>query len=185
MFAVSSERTRKIERRTSGAFARRSIARTRRAARRRRRRADRPRRRPAVGLAPDDRVDERHQPAGHRDRAGEVVAAVRVLVPRLRHEAQREHERRDADGTLTKKIHGHEKYCVSAPPRMSPTAEPPIAIAAHTPSALGALGAFGEGRRDDRERGGGDERRAEALERTGADQHALARRRGRRAARRP
>jgi hypothetical protein len=34
-----------------------------------------------------------------------------------------------------KKIHGHEKYCVKAPPRIRPTAEPPIAIAAHTASA--------------------------------------------------
>ena len=39
-------------------------------------------------------------------------------------------------GTLTKKIHGQEKYCVSTPPRTRPTAEPPIAIAAQTPSAF-------------------------------------------------
>ena len=39
-------------------------------------------------------------------------------------------------GTLTKKIHGQEKDCVSTPPRIRPTAEPPIAIAAQTPSAL-------------------------------------------------
>ena len=38
-------------------------------------------------------------------------------------------------GTLTKKIHGQEKYWVSTPPRTRPTAEPPIAIAAQTPSA--------------------------------------------------
>jgi hypothetical protein len=39
-------------------------------------------------------------------------------------------------GTLMKKIHGHEKACVIAPPRTRPTALPPIAIAAHTPSAF-------------------------------------------------
>ena len=39
-------------------------------------------------------------------------------------------------GMLTKKIHGHENTCVRRPPRIRPTAEPPIAIAAHTPSAL-------------------------------------------------
>jgi hypothetical protein len=39
-------------------------------------------------------------------------------------------------GTLMKKIHGHEKACVSAPPSTRPTALPPIAIAAQTPSAL-------------------------------------------------
>src|SRR5205085_2541039 len=38
-------------------------------------------------------------------------------------------------GTLTKKIHGQEKYCVRTPPRIRPTAEPPIAIAAQTASA--------------------------------------------------
>src|SRR3954447_9248645 len=38
-------------------------------------------------------------------------------------------------GTLTKKIHGHENDCVSQPPSTSPNAEPPIAIAAQTPSA--------------------------------------------------
>ena len=35
-----------------------------------------------------------------------------------------------------KKIHGHERSCVSAPPTISPTALPPIAIAAHTPRAF-------------------------------------------------
>jgi hypothetical protein len=39
-------------------------------------------------------------------------------------------------GTLTKKIQRHENACVSAPPSTRPTAEPPIAIAAQTPSAL-------------------------------------------------
>ena len=38
-------------------------------------------------------------------------------------------------GTLTKKIQRHENDCVSQPPSTSPTAEPPIAIAAQTPSA--------------------------------------------------
>ena len=35
-----------------------------------------------------------------------------------------------------KKTHGHEKYWVSAPPRIRPTALPPMAIAAQTPSAF-------------------------------------------------
>ena len=38
-------------------------------------------------------------------------------------------------GTLTKKIQRQENDWVSAPPSTSPTAEPPIAIAAQTPSA--------------------------------------------------
>ena len=35
-----------------------------------------------------------------------------------------------------KKIHGHDSVCVSAPPSTRPTALPPIAIAAQTPSAF-------------------------------------------------
>ena len=35
-----------------------------------------------------------------------------------------------------KKIHGHERSCVNAPPTINPTALPPIAIAAQTPSAF-------------------------------------------------
>src|SRR3954451_6426743 len=38
-------------------------------------------------------------------------------------------------GTFTKKIHRQENDCVSQPPRTSPKAEPPIAIADQTPSA--------------------------------------------------
>ena len=39
-------------------------------------------------------------------------------------------------GTLMKKIHGQENACVSTPPSTRPTADPPDAIAAQTPSAL-------------------------------------------------
>src|SRR3984893_6993291 len=39
-------------------------------------------------------------------------------------------------GTLTKKIHGHERSSVRAPPSTSPAAAPPEAIAAQTPSAF-------------------------------------------------
>ena len=38
-------------------------------------------------------------------------------------------------GMLTKKIQRQENACVSAPPSTSPTAEPPIAIAAQTARA--------------------------------------------------
>src|ERR687888_447188 len=37
--------------------------------------------------------------------------------------------------TLTKKIHGQENDSVRKPPSTSPTAEPPMAMAAQTPSA--------------------------------------------------
>ena len=39
-------------------------------------------------------------------------------------------------GTLTRKIHCHESVCVRMPPSKSPTAPPPTAIAAQTPSAF-------------------------------------------------
>ena len=39
-------------------------------------------------------------------------------------------------GTLTKKIHGQEKRSTRIPPSSRPTAAPPVAIAAQTPSAF-------------------------------------------------
>ena len=74
-------------------------------------------------------------------------------------------------GTLMKKIHGQERSSVSAPPTIRPTALPPIAIAAQTPSAFARSAPFRERRRDDRERGRRDERGAEPLERAAGDQH--------------
>jgi hypothetical protein len=65
-------------------------------------------------------------------------------------------------GTLTKKIHGHESSCVSSPPRIRPTAAPPIAIAAQTPSA--------------RARSFPSENVVEMLEGARGDQHPLAHR---------
>jgi hypothetical protein len=48
--------------------------------------------------------------------------------PRLGHDAERERGRSDSTGPVAKKIRGHEKYSVCTPPKMSPTAEPPIAM---------------------------------------------------------
>ena len=39
-------------------------------------------------------------------------------------------------GMLTKKIHGHERVSTRMPPSSRPTAPPPTAIAAQTPSAF-------------------------------------------------
>ena len=47
-------------------------------------------------------------------------------------------------GTLTKKIHGHEKYSVSTPPRSRPIAAPPVAIPAQTPIAFVRCGPSGK-----------------------------------------
>jgi hypothetical protein len=58
---------------------------------------DRPGRRPAVLAGLHDRVDERHQPGRDRDGAGDVEAAVRLLVPGFRQVAQRQHEHGHAD----------------------------------------------------------------------------------------
>ena len=88
-------------------------------------------------------------------------------------------------GTLTKKIHGHEKYWVSAPPSTRPTAEPPIAIAAQTASAFARSAPSANVVEMIESAAGEIERCAEALERAEADQHALARWRARSAARRP
>ena len=79
-------------------------------------------------------------------------------------------------GTLTKKIHGHENDCVSQPPSTSPNAEPPMAIAAQTPSAFARSLPSANVVEMIESAAGRDERRAEALERAEADQHPRARR---------
>ena len=93
-----SERTRKIESRTSGSAERDSIRTNAVSSRARDDEGDdRRRRAPAVRGRIDEPVDEHHQPARHRDRAGDVVALVCVLVLRLRHEPQRCEEGEDPD----------------------------------------------------------------------------------------
>ncbi len=74
-------------------------------------------------------------------------------------------------GTLTKKIHSQERNSVSTPPSSRPAAAPPAAIAPQTASAFVRSSTLGEGGRDDRQRGGGDQCGAEALQRAGADEH--------------
>src|SRR5262249_58706419 len=129
---------------------------------------------PAVGLRADDRVDERHQPPGHRRRACEVVALMGGRVARLRHEAKRENEGGDADRDVDEEDPGPREIL-----RQRAAEEAPDGGAADRDSSPDserpcALRALLEGGRDDRKRGGGDERGAEALKRTCADEHSLA-----------
>ena len=74
-------------------------------------------------------------------------------------------------GTLMKKIQGHERSCVSAPPTIRPIARAADRDRRPDAERLRALRALLERRRDDRERGRRDERGAETLERAAADQH--------------
>ena len=109
---------------------------------------------PAAAQPPRrERVDERHQTARHRGGAGEVIAAVRVRVARLRNEAERERERRDADGHVDEEDPRPGEVL-----RQSAAEDEADGRAADRDRGpdgqrAGALGAFLEGRRDDRERG--------------------------------
>ena len=97
-FAPRTVRTEKIERRTSGSAERDSIT-TKRDQQHGREREDAEHLAGAPALLgrAHDPVDERDQPGGDRDGAGEVEALVGVLVARLGHEPQREEEGDDAD----------------------------------------------------------------------------------------
>ena len=77
-------------------------------------------------------------------------------------------------GTLTKKIHGHESHSTSMPPTTRP--DRAAADRDRRPDAerLRPLGPFPERRRDDRQRRGRHERRAEALGAARDDQPRLA-----------
>ena len=131
---------------------------------------------PAVVLRLDDRVDEHDEARGDADRAGQVDAVGAVRRARLRHVADRQRRGGEADR------HVDEEDPLPAQQVGEDAAEQQAEGAAagrdRAPDAerLRALLALREGGGDDRERGGGDERAAEALERPGADEPALRRR---------
>ena len=77
-------------------------------------------------------------------------------------------------GTLTKKIHGHESVSTRMPPRSRPTAPPPTAIAAQTPSAFVRSAPSANVVVTIESAAGGDERRAEPLHAARDDEPELA-----------
>ena len=122
------------------------------------------RRAPAEVLRLDDRVHEHDQAGGHRDRARQVDAALAVRRPGLGHVADREQRRGDADRDVDEEDplpaeqvgqHAAEQQAERAAARRdrAPDAE-----------RLRPVLALRERRRDDRQRGGGDERAAESLQ---------------------
>ena len=74
-------------------------------------------------------------------------------------------------GTLTKKIHSHDSVSVRMPPSSRPNARAAGGDRAPDAERLRPVRALLERGRDDRQRGGGDERRAQALQAAGDDQH--------------
>src|SRR6185312_7110633 len=99
---------------------------------------------------------------------------MRVLVARLRNETQREDEGDDTDGHVDEEdpwpgeVLRQEAAENEADGRTADCDRRP------NPERACAFPTFRERGRDDRERGGRDERGAEALQRTGTDQHPLA-----------
>ena len=72
-------------------------------------------------------------------------------------------------GTLTKRIHRHERYWVRMPPKSAPAAPPPpAATAPHTPRALARARLIGEGHGQDGQRGRGQDGGAHSLQRARA-----------------
>ena len=132
--------------------------------------------RPALLLRLHDRVDERHQPAGDGDGAGDVEAPVRQLVLRLRDVAQRGEEHGDSDRDVDEEDPRPGE--VLGQRAAEDQADRAAADRDRGPDAerLRPLGPFGERGRDDREGGRRDERRAEPLQAARADQHSGARR---------
>ena len=125
---------------------------------------------------PDDRVDERHQPAGDADRPEHVEGSMRGLVPRLGQIAQRRDEHDDPDRDVDEEDPWPRDQLRDRSAEDQPDRAPSDRDRRPHPERLGPVGPLLEGRRDDRERGRRDERGAEPLERTRADQHPGARR---------
>ena len=128
---------------------------------------------PTVLHGAGHRVDEQHQAAGDRGGAGHVEVPVRHVRAALVHEARRhhEHERTDrhvdeedprpAEGTRERAAEQHARSAAAAGDG-APDAEREVAVAS-----------FLEGRRQDRERRGREQSRAEPLQRAEGDQRAL------------
>ena len=131
--------------------------------------AERARRAPAERLGLDDRVDEHHQARGHQHRADDVERAC-ALGLGLVDQAPRQDRRGGADR------HVDEEDPLPAERLGEDAAEQQADCAAargdRAPHAqrLGALRALGEGRGDDAQRGGRDERASEALQPAEHDQ---------------
>ncbi len=137
VFAVRSERTRKIESRTSGAFERCSITTNETS-----RTADRT---SVPIVCTDVQPFSGTWTIANTSDISPAVTATAPATSKLRCAASSfdsgRYQSESANtaiptGTLMKKIHGQERSWVSAPPTIRPTALPPIAIAAHTPSAF-------------------------------------------------
>ncbi len=137
----------------------------------------RPRRRaaPSVWVAPaglgrlDDRVDEQGERGGDRQRAGRVIPAPLDRAAAVAQQARRQHQRDHADGDID------EEDPLPADVGQRAADQPARGAAdaaerAPDPERLVALGAFLEGRGDDRERRRGHDRGADALQRPRGDQ---------------
>ncbi len=133
---------------------------------------DGPGRAPAVVLRLDDRVHQHDQAPGDRHRAGQVERPMLDVGPRLGDEAQcgeqRHHAHRHVDeedplpgGQLGERATQDQADRATAGGDRAPHSE-----------RLGALTLLGERGRDDRQRGGREQRRAEALQAAADDQHA-------------
>ncbi len=170
-------RMRKIENGTSGFGVRSSIV--TKAANRARASAIRPSvcsRAPAGVGGVDQRIDEDRERGGDGDRAGDVEGTGLGLGPALGDQPRRQHQGDQGDRDVD------PEHPLPAEPVGEDAAEQHTggsAGAGHgtpDPERLVALGAVAEDRGDDRERGGGDDRGAEALGGAGGDQLPLGRR---------
>ena len=173
MFAPATVLIRKIENDMSGCSA--TVSRTTKPSEERGGRgedADRPRGAPAPVVRLRD-PEHRGREAGRHEHRAEGVEALRADVAALGEQHGRERQRGDPDRDVEEEdpLPAQEVGEDAAEQHAGGGAE----AADRTPDAERdvALLAFGEGRHEDRQRGRGDDRRAEALDGTGADQRRL------------
>ena len=136
-------------------------------------RGDREQRRrvaPAGAVGAHDAEHERRQPERRGDRAGEVEVARRFsLRPSSSIRCARKAAIRPI-GRLMKRIQRQLRASVRMPPSSTPAAPPAPPIAPQMPTARLRAAPSCEGAREDRQRGGRDDRAAEALHDARGDQ---------------
>ncbi len=135
--------------------------------------ADRRSRSPVMLVGRHDRIDEQRQTRGDGDGSGDVEPPVAEVGTRLLQQHRREHHRRRADRHVDEEDPRPAEVARQHSAREDADCRAGAGDRAPDAERRVPLLALGEGRREDREGGGRDDRGAESLHGAGRDQRSL------------
>jgi hypothetical protein len=118
------------------------------------------------------RVHEQHQAGGYRACAGDVEAAVREVGAALAQEGRSDHDRTQADGNVDEEDPRPAQVRGQQPAEQHPDGGTAAGGGAVDPERAVAVATLGEGRHQQRQRRGSEQRASEALHRSEDDERA-------------